>query len=740
MKSIIRAITLASVIFLCAFGVAAKTAAVDDFLHRILPFGNDAERFEWTVTAQPDSVAETFTVSCDCEKIFIDATSVSALTSGINYYLREQAGICLGWGNMAAKLPDSLTVMERETHTAAVPLRYYLNFCTHSYSMSFWDWERWEQEIDLMALRGVNMPLITEGFECVWQQMLRDAYGTVDPQAAGDFLTGPAYFAWFYMNNLTGHGGPLPDSWYAQQRELARKIFARLGELGIKPVVPGYAGMIPNDFATRSKNELPENAVGGTGLWCGFERPAFVSDTTLLRETAAAYYAAVDKIFGDVLDTPYFAIDPFHEGGAIPEGVDCRATMKSLWKSLTDYRDDAVCVVQHWQDNPKQFLTETVPGGRLVILDLHADSQGSVICGGNNRTENGTPHKWVYCMLNNFGGNSGLFGRAPSMAESLGKAIEGREASALAGIGTIPEGIENNPLLFDLVYDHVWLDRVPSLDEWTSRYLAGRYGIPEGSEEHSTAFDVWKTILGGIYNCPSAAQQGVTESVFLMRPSDRPASVSTWANSSWYWNSDSLLQAARAMLALSDRLGDNPNYLNDLTDIMEQAVADCAHRLLSDYADADTARKAAIEQDFLSLLDLQNTLTGTRASSRLGTWIEQARSLGTSDAQKDLYEKNARMLLTTWGDRFQADEGGLHDYANREWNGLLSHYYAPRWKKWFATAPAERDSIDWFAFEKEFVDGISVPYGTFSRQNHGNTIDAAQVCLATVEAIYNAGK
>ena len=82
------------------------------------------------------------------------------------------------------------------------------------------------------------------------------------------------------------------------------------------------------------------------------------------------------------------------------------------------------------------------------------------------------------------------------------------------------------------------------------------------------------------------------------------------------------------------------------------------------------------------------------------------------------------MLLTTWGDREQCEKGGLHDYANREWNGLLASYYYPRWKAFFArneergTRKEERDSkfeergarneakIDWFDhFEWPFVTG-----------------------------------
>jgi alpha-N-acetylglucosaminidase len=37
--------------------------------------------------------------------------------------------------------------------------RYYLNVDTLSYSCAFWDWARWEQEIDWMALNGINLPV-----------------------------------------------------------------------------------------------------------------------------------------------------------------------------------------------------------------------------------------------------------------------------------------------------------------------------------------------------------------------------------------------------------------------------------------------------------------------------------------------------------------------------------------------------------------------------------------------------
>lgn len=77
---------------------------------------------------------------------------------------------------------------------------------------------------------------------------------------------------------------------------------------------------------------------------------------------------------------------------------------------------------------------------------------------------------------------------------------------------------------------------------------------------------------------------------------------------------------------------------------------------------------------------LQDELLATRPEFKVGTWIARARSLGGTPEEKELYEWNARVQITTWGNRLAADEGGLRDYAHREWNGILKDFYYMRWK------------------------------------------------------------
>lgn len=712
--------------------------AIDSLLCRILAPA-DAGRISYSLCADGGG-ADRYTISCDGATARVEGNSTPAIAAGINELLGK-CGISPSWNDMRGSLPSELPVLASESHSAAVPMRYYLNFCTHSYSMAFWDWERWEREIDWMALHGINMPLVTEGFECVWKDMLQTGYGYRGIDGVSSFVPGPAYMAWFYMNNLTGHGGPLPESWYTARLELARRIFRRMAEYGMTPVVPGYSGMIPGDFLSYADSAATslwgEGAIAPGGKWCGFERPALVVSDTCLREASERYYAAIDRLFGDVLETPYFAIDPFHEGGRAPEGLDCGRMVRTMWDCLRKHRDDAVWVVQHWQDNPKEFVTHNIPRGRLVILDLHGDALGDSVCSGHSTDADGRPHQWIYCMLNNYGGNVGLFGRTERVLGSAAKALGSADENGLAGIGTISEGIENNPMLFDMVYSLPFSNMPMSVGEWCARYAGSRYGLRDSSPAHRTMTAIWHTIATGIYRCEASDQQGATESVLMMRPAAAPAAVSAWANPTWYWSRDSLRAAAHRMLSLAPELRDNANYRYDLVDIVRQCVADRAYELLGDFGEANTDEGRGIAEGFLSLIMMQDRLLGSIPDFRLGTWTEQARRLGTTPAESDLYEINARMLITTWGMRHQADKGMLRDYGNREWNGLLGAYYYPRWRHWFERRLAgDSGSIDWYGeFEQPFTEGRTAPLGAFTATAEGDPVELAAEALETLEKL-----
>ncbi|MBR1386877.1 MAG: alpha-N-acetylglucosaminidase C-terminal domain-containing protein [Alloprevotella sp.] len=717
--------------------LAESSDPIGALLHRILPRHHDADRFSYRIITS-DRPHDFFTLSSDGQTVRIEANSQLSVATAVNWFLQHHAGVQIGWNHMQGELPTDLPIVKSETHVATADLRYYLNFCTHSYTMPFWDWTRWEQEIDLMALHGINLPLITTGFECVWKRVL-ESYGYRDSDEVGTFIPGPTYLAWFYMANMSQYGGPLPRQWYHRQEQLARKIFRRLRDFDITPVVPGWNGMIPHDFLrhARKAEGWTDTTIVPTGTWNAFERPALVADTAHIAEFAKAYYEAVDHIYGDVLHTHFYALDPFHEGN-VPATLQPQPLVDALYKSLLRHDSRSVWVAQCWEGNPQGFVTKTIPKHRLLLLHLNGDTENPTNPHILHTDRQDLPHDWLLGCVNNFGGNTGYFGRLRQMSGHYAQAMAQSSHNALRGIAYLPEGIENNEMLFDFLFALPWYAEIPSQEEWVQTYATMRYGLPlkENQQGHDLLTQAWQLLADGIYNCPNPRQQGATESVFLMRPSHQPGSVSTWANSSWYWSADSLTKAVGLFAEAAPYFMHNDRYAYDLVDITRQWLGDKGKLVLDSLQSSDAACRPCLQHYFLSLILDADTLLATRPEFRLGHWTEPARRAGHTHRQADRYERLARTLLTTWADSAACNVGRLHDYANHEYAGLLSAYYYPRWMAYFSgqhTTPAE-----WFAyFERPFAEGIesrnkvfmpkgaAYRLGRFSERRKGQSVPTA---------------
>ena len=448
---------------------------------------------------------------------------------GVNWYLKYYAGIHLSWNQMQAQLPNVLPpVPKREKHETKLSLRYDFNYCTFSYSMAWWDWKRWERELDWMAMHGVNLPLAIVGEECVWRNMLLKL--GYSEEEVGQFIAGPAFLAWWEMNNLEGWGGPLPRSWYSRQETLQKQILRRMKEWGMKPVLPGYCGMMPHD----AKERLGLNVTDG-GLWNGYQRPANLRPTDpRFQEIAALYYEELTRLFGR---SDYYSMDPFHESGD-DAAIDYSASGQALMQAMKRVNSNAVWVVQGWTENPRPQMIEKMNPRDLLILDLFSECRPMFGISSIWKRDNGYGQfPWLFCLLENFGGNVGLHGR---MDQLIGNFI--LRDNHCQGIGFTMEGSENNPVMFELMSELPWLtlsgvssDSVAAFKhQWLRRYLKARYGHTTPAVEQA-----WEILSNSIYNCPPGNnQQGPHESIFCGRPSLNNFQASSWSKMKNYYDPD----------------------------------------------------------------------------------------------------------------------------------------------------------------------------------------------------------
>ena len=569
--------------------------------------------------------------------IIIRGNSWVNIAVGINWYLKHYAGIHISWNNMSQKLPDVLpTVKKKERHETDLKLRYDFNYCTFSYSMAFWDWNRWQKEIDWMALHGINMPLAIVGEECVWRNMLLKLGYT--EEEVGKFIAGPAFLAWWEMNNLEGWGGPLPKDWYKQQEALQKKILARMKEMGMKPVLPGYCGMMPHD----AKQKLGLNVTDG-GLWNGYQRPANLSPTdSRFAEIADLYYKELTKLFGK---SDYYSMDPFHESND-DAAVDYDQAGQALMSAMKRANPNATWVVQGWTENPRPQMIKNLKVGDLLVLDLFSECRP--MFGGPSiwKREGGYgKHQWLFCMLENFGANVGLHGRMDQLLNNFylatGKKQEKLQTSnfsllTLKGWGFTMEGSENNPVMFELMSELPWRAEKTTKEDWVKEYCFARYGVHDATIEKA-----WTLLAQSIYNCPMGNnQQGPHESIFCGRPSLNNFQASSWSKMHNYYDPEDTRQAAILFASVADKYRGNNNYEYDLVDICRQALADQGRRqYLKTIADYNAFARKDFDQDanrFLKMILLQDKLLGTRSEFRLGHWTEAARHLGKTPTEKDL--------------------------------------------------------------------------------------------------------
>lgn len=713
--------TICLICMLCLAVVVKAASPIQGLLERI-----DKGASRKFVIEQVKSPTDFFELDQKGDKVVIRGNNYVSIATGVNWYLKYYAGIQLSWNGMTAQLPAVLpAVPQKERHETDLKYRYDFNYCTYSYTMAFWDWDRWEKEIDWMVLHGINLPLAVVGADVVWYNVLTKLGYTKDE--INEFIAGPAFQGWWLMNNLEGWGGPNPDSWYKQRETLQKQILKRMREYGIRPLLPGYSGMVPHN----AKERLGLN-VSDPGLWCGYRRPAFLQPTDpRFNEIADLYYKEMSRLYGKA---DFYSMDPFHEGGNVA-GVDLNAAGQAIWGAMKKANPKAVWVAQAWQANPRQKMIENLPAGDLIVLDLFAESRPQWGDPESTwyRKEGFGKHDWLYCMLLNYGGNVGLHGKMKHVIDEFYKAKTSSFGKTMKGVGMTMEGSENNSVMFELLCELPWRPARFDKDEWLKNYTVARYGKADKAVQ-----DAWLLLSNTIYNCPAKnTQQGTHESVFCGRPDYDVYQVSSWSEMEPYYKPEDIIRAAGIMLSAADRFKGNNNFEYDLIDIVRQAVAEKGRLVYPIMIDAYKAGEkelfAASSQRFLDLILLQDKLLAARPEFKVGTWIEKARNLGTTPEEKDLYEWNARVQVTTWGNRVAADEGGLRDYAHKEWNGLLRDFYYNRWKVWIDRQKAQLNgapvkAIDFYAIEEPWTKQTN-PY---SSQAEGDVIEVAKEVYAKI--------
>ncbi|QLE71793.1 alpha-N-acetylglucosaminidase [Streptomyces rectiverticillatus] len=669
------------------------TAPAKAALVRLL--GGHAEQFRLTPLAAAgdrDGDGDRFEVTGRTGRIEVAGTSPAVLLTGVHWYLKYVCGAHITWSARQVGLPRSLPAPARPLkRSTGLRHRFALNDTNDGYTFPYADWAYWERMIDVLALHGCNEVLVISGHEAVYERVLRD-FGYDDAEARG-WLPAPSHQPWWLLQNLSGYGGPLSRKLIDARAALGARITARLRELGMAPVLPGYYGSVPEGFAARNADAR----VVPQGIWHGFRRPDWLDPRSgAFAAVAASFYRHQERLLGPA---QHFKMDLLHEGGAAGD-VPVAAAARAVEQALRTAHPEATWVILGWEDNPLPELLGAVDRQRMLIVDGISDRFKGVT--DREKDWGGTPY--AFGSIPNFGGRTTLGAKTHVWDEKF-FAWRDKPGSALAGTAFMPEGADRDPAAFEYFSELAWLERAPDRARWFGAYAGFRYGRAD-----EAAREAWTVLGDTAYRQSAPGRSDPHDSLFAARPAlgaDRAAEYAPSAPSYDPARFDTVLTS---LLGVAAGLRGADTYRHDLVDVARQAVAHRSRQLLPQlkeaYARKDLASFRALSALWLKLMRLADDIAGTHKAFLLGPWTAAARAMGTDPGEAAELERTARVLVTVWGGRSTSDGGKLHDYASRDWHGLIGDFYLPRWRRWLEEledalrAGRAPRAVDWYAIEE----------------------------------------
>ena len=633
----------------------------NDFLKRNLSDYADCFTFE---VAQ--SNYEYFEISYKNEKVNIKASSVINAIHGFYCYLKKYCGVQLSWcGNRKISISGIVPFEGKYIKHIEQKYRVYLNYCTLSYSMSWWDFSRWEKEIDFMAMNGINMTLEVIGSEAVLYETLQE-FGYSKEEALS-CISSSAFLAWQLMTNYIGYRPPLDEGYVYDRLELGRKILSRFNELGIIPIQQGFSGHLPYSF----KKKHPECKAFEQNGWCNFEKDIQLDTLDpMFKKFGIAYLNKLKELMGAY---GYYACDPFHENAPPKSGKKyLNDTGSAIMDMYKQFDKNAVWVVQNWTLNYETIKNVKVDD--LIVLDLN--SKRTLTNAKFKR------YKTVAGMLHDFGGKNAMQGKLESHCENTYKKLKNAGVNVV-GSGMFSEGIEQNPVVYELQFMLLCESENVNLDSFIKDYITRRY-----SKFDNRLYEAWRLLLKTCYKSDGYEENEVG-STLASRPTLLPKKAGPCCKTLCYYDFSVLEESLKLFYEASEDFKSNDGYQYDLCDIARQVLSNrfltVQREFAAAYRDKNYSLASATAQKQKRLLCDLDSLLSYRSEFSLDNRLLCAAGLGRSKRESEYFMKNLKLLITWWGENENTCDS-LHDYSWREWSGLISGYYLPRWDYFYTTA------------------------------------------------------
>lgn len=375
----------------------------------------------------------------------------------------------------------------------------------------------------------------------------------------------------------------------------------------------------------------------------------------------------------------YYGADPFNEMD--PPDTTAKylgSVSKTIYEGMQSIDPNAIWVqmgwtfyyMKLWKNDPERLtaMIKAVPENKMIILDYFAEKEE---VWRNTQAWHGAPYIW--CYLGNFGGNTEMAAPIKEVAKRLPEAENDTAHGKLFGIGSTLEGFGVNRFMFEWLFEYAWDKNVTHVDKWITQYSQA---ITKNNDP--VAEEAYRKLIDLVYN--DQVSGVATGSLMQARPLLTGLKGYQRPNKYDY---KELTDILNLMLSANKKSLQSTEYQKDLVivtkQILDNLIIPLRKKINEAYVNKDTVELDKQIKIFLGIMDDQDRLLATQPEFLLGKWIHDARQFGNNPASKAYYEKDARVLITTWG-----NEGNeIIDYASRGLSGLISSYYKVRWAMFF---------------------------------------------------------
>ncbi|PKU65021.1 alpha-N-acetylglucosaminidase [Dendrobium catenatum] len=283
----------------------------------------------------------------------------------------------------------------------------------------------------------------------------------------------------------------------------------------------------------------------------------------------------------------------------------------------------------------------------MIVLDLFADVKPMW---KTSSQFYGVPYVW--CMLHNFGGNIEMYGILDGISSGPIDAWVSQN-STMVGVGMCMEGIEHNPVVYELMPEMAFRNHVIQIEGWLKNYSFRRYG----QANHHTE-EAWKILYHTIYNCTDGIadhnkdfivqfpdftprQKGSQVLHISKNTNSRFSFRETKSNPQephlWY-STKEVIEALKLFILAGTSLSESLTYRYDLVDLTRQVLAKLSNQVYLDainaYHQKDAGELSLQIKKFTELIEDIDTLLASDDNFLLGTWLESAKKLAVNNEEK----------------------------------------------------------------------------------------------------------